>query len=274
LSHTRTLVHFESFSNILKTRILELEKMVSIYQSNMDEFKRTKNELSKCNSENAILNVQIQTLKTENRVLKTSSDLRDITNLDLELIYGTRRSHDKSGLGYVNDSTLSNSKPKKSPTLKGKQSKNVFAKNIKPSIGRNGKPNNYAYQYRYTNMKNIKTTFRPKGDNRIYHRGTNGWSYHIENKKVFQKIDKSKVAPQQSKKVQTNMISKGKASSSKLPKAQELTSHFKSHFVQEKYHVPTRIFCNYCYKIGHISLDCDFRKRSNKNVVWVPKVIS
>jgi hypothetical protein len=30
------------------------------------------------------------------------------------------------------------------------------------------------------------------------------------------------------------MISKEKASSSKLPKAQELTSHFKSHFVQEK----------------------------------------
>jgi hypothetical protein len=57
LSHTRTLAHFESSSNILKVRILELEKMVSIYQSNMHEFERTKNELSKCKSENAILNV-------------------------------------------------------------------------------------------------------------------------------------------------------------------------------------------------------------------------
>jgi hypothetical protein len=121
LSHTRTLAHFESSSNILKTRILELDKMVSIYQSNMGEFQRTKNELSKCKSENAILNIQIQTLKTENRALKTSSDLRDITNLDLELIYGIRHSHDKSGLEYVKDSTLSNSKPKKSPILKGKQ---------------------------------------------------------------------------------------------------------------------------------------------------------
>jgi hypothetical protein len=45
-------------------------------------------------------------------------------------------------------------------------------------------------------MKNTKTTFRPKGDNRIYHRGFNGWSYDIENKKIFQKIDKSKVASQ------------------------------------------------------------------------------
>jgi hypothetical protein len=45
LSHTRTLAHFESSSNILKVRILELEKKISIYQSNMDEFERTKNEL-------------------------------------------------------------------------------------------------------------------------------------------------------------------------------------------------------------------------------------
>jgi hypothetical protein len=246
--------------------------MVSIYQSNMDEFERTKNELSKCKSENTILNVQIQTLKTENMALKTSSDLRDITNLNLELIYGTRRFHDKSGLGYVKDLTLSNSKPKKNPTLKGKQSNNAFAKNVKPNIGKNGKPNNHAYQYRYSNMKNTKSTFRPKGDNRIYYRGPNGWSYDIENKKVFHKIDKSKVISQQSEKVQTNMISKGKTSSSKLPKAQKLTLHFKSHFVQEKYHVPTRIFCNYCCKIGHISLDCDFRKRNNKNIVWVPKI--
>jgi hypothetical protein len=272
LSHTRTLTHFESSSNILKTRILELEKMVSIYQSNMDEFERTKNELSKYKSENIILNVQIQTLKTENRVLKTSSDLRNITNLDLELIYETRRSHDKFSLEYVKYLTLSNSKPKKSPTLKGKQHNNIFATNVKHSIGRNGKPNNHDYQYRYSNMKNTKSTFRPKGDNMIYHRGPNGWSYDNENKKVFQKIDKSNVTSQQSKKFQTNMISKEKTSSSKLPKAQELTSHFKSHFVQEKCHVPTRIFCNYYCKIGHISLDCDFRKRSNKNVVWVPKV--
>jgi hypothetical protein len=126
LSHTRTLIHFESSSNILKARILELENMISTYQSNMDEFERTKDELSKCKSENAILNVQVQTLKTENKVLKISSDLRDMTNLDLELIYGTKCSHDKSDLGYVKDSTLSNSKPKNSLTLKWKQPKNIF----------------------------------------------------------------------------------------------------------------------------------------------------
>jgi hypothetical protein len=111
--------------------------------------------------------------------------LRDITNLDLELVYGTRRPHDKSDIGYIKDSSLSNFKPKKSHTLKGKQPKNIFAKNVKPSLDRNGKLNNRVYQYRYTNMKNIKTTFRPKGDNRVYHRGHNGWSYDIKNKKSF-----------------------------------------------------------------------------------------
>jgi hypothetical protein len=115
-------------------------------------------------------------------------------------------------------------------------------------------------------MKNTKITFRPNGDNRECHMGHNGWYYDIENKNIFQKIDKSKVTSQQSKKVQTNMISKSKVSSSKLPKAQELTSHFKSHFVQEICHIIIMIFYNYCCKIGHISLDYDFRKKSNKNV--------
>jgi hypothetical protein len=198
--------------------------------------------------------------------------LRDITNLDLELIYGTRRFHDKSGLEYVKDPILSNFKPKNNSTLKGKQPNNAFAKNVKPNIGRNDKPNNHAYQYRYSKMKNIKSTFRQKYDNMIYHRGPNGWSYDIKNKKVFQKIEKIKGCIPTVQKGSINMISKGKTSSSKLPKTQELTSHFKSHFVQEKCHIPTIIFCNYCCKIGHISLDYDFRKKSNKNVVWVPKI--
>jgi hypothetical protein len=57
LSHSRILTHFESSSNILKAMIHEIEKMVSIYQSNMDKFERTKSELSKYKGENVILNV-------------------------------------------------------------------------------------------------------------------------------------------------------------------------------------------------------------------------
>jgi hypothetical protein len=47
----------------------------------MGELERTKFELSKCKSENAILNIQIQTLKI-------NGELRDITNLELELDMG------------------------------------------------------------------------------------------------------------------------------------------------------------------------------------------
>jgi hypothetical protein len=59
LPHFRTLVHFDSSTIILKVRVLELEKMISIYQTNMGELERIKLELSKCKSENVILNVQI-----------------------------------------------------------------------------------------------------------------------------------------------------------------------------------------------------------------------
>jgi hypothetical protein len=111
----------------------------------MGELERTKNELSICNGENVILNVQIQTLKTENRALKINGDLRDITTLNLELVYETRHPHDKSGIGYVKDPYLSNFKPKKRPTLKWKQLQNIFVKNVKPSMDRNDKPNNHAY---------------------------------------------------------------------------------------------------------------------------------
>jgi hypothetical protein len=83
LPYSRNLAYFDSSTNILKVKILEIEKMISIYQSNMGEFERTKSELSKYKGENVILNVQIQTLKTENMALKISSDLRDVTILGL-----------------------------------------------------------------------------------------------------------------------------------------------------------------------------------------------
>jgi K+-sensing histidine kinase KdpD len=124
----------------------------------------------------------------------------------------------------------------------------------------------------------IRKTSRLPLDQRVITRYTIGviivGLMRLKIKKFFKKIDKSKVTSQQSKKVQINIISKEKTSSSKLAKAQELTSHFKSHFVQEKYHVPITIFCNYYCQIGYIPLDYDFRKRSNKIVLWVPKVIT
>jgi hypothetical protein len=82
--------------------------------------------------------------------------------LDLELVYGTTLPHDKSSIEFIKDSSLSNSKPRKSPILKVKQLKNIFVKNVKSRVDKNGKPNNQTYQYEYTNKKNTKTTYRPK----------------------------------------------------------------------------------------------------------------
>jgi hypothetical protein len=53
LLHTLTLPPKSS-----KDRISELEKMISVYQTNMDEFERIKLELSKYNGENNILKVK------------------------------------------------------------------------------------------------------------------------------------------------------------------------------------------------------------------------
>ena len=63
----------------------------------------------------------------------------------------------------------------------------------------------------------------------------------------------------------------------------ELKCHFQNHFKQGPTiniphpsisRKPTLIFCNYCCKVGHISLECRFRKRNNmSNVIWVPKSI-
>jgi hypothetical protein len=77
----------------------------------MSEFERIKLKLSKCKDENIILNAQIQTLKIENKILKISGELRYIATLDRELVYGTRMSHDKSGIEFDKDYFLSNSKP-------------------------------------------------------------------------------------------------------------------------------------------------------------------
>jgi hypothetical protein len=47
----------------------------------------------------------------------------------------------------------------------------------------NDRSNNHAYKYMKVNKNKI--TYSPKGGYKVYHRGPNGWSYEIENKKKF-----------------------------------------------------------------------------------------
>jgi hypothetical protein len=49
---------------------------------------------------NIILNVQIQILKIENRALKINDELSNVTTLDLDLVYGFRKPHDKSEIEF------------------------------------------------------------------------------------------------------------------------------------------------------------------------------
>jgi hypothetical protein len=85
--------------------------------------------MSKCKGENVILNVQIQALKTKNMALKISDVLRNITTLNFELVYGFQMPHDKYGITFDKDLSLSNSKYQKNYILKEKQPKNIFIKN-------------------------------------------------------------------------------------------------------------------------------------------------
>jgi hypothetical protein len=66
--------------------------------------------------------------------------------LELKQVYTFRKPHDKSGIGFDKDLSLSTFKSQKSPTLKEKQHKYIFVKNAKSRIDKNSRSNNHAYQ--------------------------------------------------------------------------------------------------------------------------------
>jgi hypothetical protein len=54
--------------NILNIKTLELEFMVRNYQAKLDDFEKTKNELSKCKCEVGTLKIRFKSKKTENYI--------------------------------------------------------------------------------------------------------------------------------------------------------------------------------------------------------------
>ena len=59
-------------------------------------------------------------------------------------------------------------------------------------------------------------------------------------------------------------------------KVSDVKAKFESRFVKGETleNKPTRAFCNYCCRLGHISLDCKIRNLSNKvGVSWVPRAV-
>jgi hypothetical protein len=94
-------------------------------------------------SEVATLKVKVQTLKTENRALKSSCTSTSITLIDLDKTIDQRTSN-KLGLGYKKSSKTSNF-----PKSKEKQCQGSNVKIMKPSNAKSlNKKHNYTFQYK------------------------------------------------------------------------------------------------------------------------------
>ena len=48
-----------------------------------------------------------------------------------------------------------------------------------------------------------------------------------------------------------------------------MKDYFHSHFIKGHASAQTKIFCNYCYNKGHISIDCELKKSSH--ATWISK---
>jgi len=154
----------------------------------------------------------------------------------------------------------------------------------------NAKPNHaFRYKYNHKNYKNKnfqnsdRNTFNPKGSNKTYFKGPDGWFYEFKNKNDLQNQTQrnglTKDVPQHHNRIESN---KTKNVSSRVANKSignhkrnlhevkyQYQSTFKQGSIAQK---PSITFCNYCCKIGHTSLECKFRNGdNNSNVVWVPK---
>jgi hypothetical protein len=97
--------------------------------------------------------------------LRSTSDLRCSTKLDLEKIYVVQKVHDKTGLGYIESLPSSVSKDTGSPKENVEQSKKSESKtdNVKNAKD-NRRKYNHTYQYKYSNRKiGTITTIREIG---------------------------------------------------------------------------------------------------------------
>ena len=129
-----------------------------------------------------------------------------------------------------------------------------------------------------------QSTSRPhQCSNKVYSKGPNGW-YHenktldFSNKVWVPKNDIGRNDFQNKRQIKQEFIQKQNpqfvSSSDTKSKNINLKQHFETHFVKGKVNEskPTCAFCNFCCKLGHISLDCKIRKSNNNcNMVWVPK---
>lgn len=146
-----------------------------------------------------ILKIKVQNLETENRTLGSICILRNGTRMDLDKMYIGRKLHDKRCLGYKKSLFSSKSKNPTSPKLNGKQTQNLNDKNVKNKNAKNNKSSyNHTYIYQHNSRRNNnnkrkinyqnsdRNTYNPKGSNKIYFEGSDGWFYELKNQNLSQ----------------------------------------------------------------------------------------
>jgi superoxide dismutase len=83
-----------------------------------------------------------------------------------------------------------------------------------------------------------------------------------------QRNESQKNVLQHAQKSNTFVNNKNKLSNNPRTQAQELKNHYHYLFVQSSDKRPSNVFCNYCCKLGHISFECQLRKKNNNtNIV-------
>jgi len=283
-SQNRNLKASNMINKILDFKVKDLESKLMV----LEKLKET-NICSSHVGEIGILKVRIQTLETENKVLRFPSEFSNVTNLDSYHVDNliNDRQIDTSGLGYKKgQSSFESNHSQSHKESKVKTCKTSNAKH-------NQKSPNYAFRYNYNNRKykdknnfqnNDRSTFNPKRSNKTYFKGPNGWFYELKNKITLQNQTQRKGLIKEVSQHHNHFDSnKPKNVSSRVAyrsldihknKFQEIKSNYNATFKQGSIaQKPLITFCNYCCKVGHISLECRFRNRDNNpNVVWVPKV--
>jgi hypothetical protein len=177
-------------------------------------------------------------------------------------------------------------------TKKGLTPLNKESSKLKSSHASNAKQDkkspNYAFRYKYNkrNFKNKNTfqnsdknMFNPKGSNKTYFKGPDGWFYELKNKNALQnQTQRNGVArdvPQHHNRFDFN---KTKSVTSKVANRSHDSHRCSMHEIKHQYQSTFKqgsiaqkssiTFCNYCCKIGNTSLECRFRNGdNNSNVV-------
>jgi hypothetical protein len=88
----------------------------------------------------------------------------------------------------------------------------------------------------------------------------------------IQRNESQRDIPQHAHKSNIFVNNNNKFSNDLRTRIQELKNDYHSHFVQSSDKKYLKTFCSYYCKLAHISIECKFRKGSNKTkVAWVPK---